>query len=213
MIFLTSSIASVADDIYQRFLSDKGYKSVLFVDTAAEPVLTGDAEDDEWFYDDIASLERQGYTVNRYTVTGKTQSEVAKAIDEHDILYVSGGNTCYLLRALQQADVLQIIKDKVQAGKTYIGASAGSIVVGNDIAITKKIDAESFAPGMQGTQGIGLVDFVIFPHWGSQYFADGYFGQVLEASYKNPQQKHIALHDSQYVEVLDLHTLRIWDTE
>lgn len=46
MIFLTSSVATVADHLYSNYLRDKNFKTVLLIDTAAEPELTGKKEKD-----------------------------------------------------------------------------------------------------------------------------------------------------------------------
>ena len=208
MILLTSSIATVADNLYKEFLADKGYKSVLFIETAAE---LDTPEDSDWKREDLESLERQGYNVETYTITNKTRDEIASKIDEHDILYMCGGNTFYLLQQLQKTDALSLIKEKVTGGKTYIGTSAGSIVATKDIAPTEKLDSLEAAPDLKGTQGLGIVDFILMPHWGSEHFRDLYLNQRLEKSYDDTNQKYIFLNDNQYIHVGENGYIKIID--
>lgn len=208
MILLTSSVASVADHLYKTFLADKGFKSVLFIETAAE--LEKD-DDDDWKLQDFRSLERQGYKVDAYTVTGHTREEIGKKMDDYDILYMCGGNTFYLLQQLQKTDSLSLIKEKVLAGKTYIGTSAGSIVASPDIAPTQKLDSLVSASELNGTKGLGLVDFLIMPHWGSEHFRDLYMNRRLELAYNDTNHKYIFLNDNQYVHMGENGYIKIID--
>ena len=48
---------------------------------------------------------------------------------------MSGGNTIHLLQQLRKTDSFNFIKDQVNAGKTYIGTSAGSIIAGPKLPI------------------------------------------------------------------------------
>src|ERR1700743_1721574 len=98
MIFLTSSVASVADHLYKRFLADKGFKTVLFIDTAAEPK----DQSGDWLLKDLQSLERQGYQVDRYTITGQTRDSIENKIDAYDVIYMCGGSVSYLLNELRK---------------------------------------------------------------------------------------------------------------
>ena len=208
MILLTSSINSVADHVYSRFLKDKEYRRLAFIDTAAE----AEEGDKEWLRSDRESHVRQGMEVVDFTFTGKTQQEVEAALLMVDIVYVSGGNAFYLLQQMQESGAFEVIRRLVlQEGKTYLATSAGSMIAGPDISPARKIEDEGKAPDVRGTTGIGMVDFIIMPHWGNEYFKDLYLDRRLEHTYDDPNHKLLFLTDNQYVHVGENGYIRILD--
>ena len=205
MIFLTSSVGSVAAHLHKNFLAGKGYKSVLFIDTAAEPEIVNG---DEWLQRDLQALREQEYQVDRYTVTGKTREEVEAEIDRYDILYMCGGNTAYLLNQLQKTNTFSLIVEKVQGGKLYIGTSAGSIIAG------PRLPDYFFdeMPELEDTTCFNFVNFTLVPHWGDEYFRERYVGERLQKVYKDTQEPLLLLTDTQYVQVGDDGFVRIINT-
>jgi len=191
-LFLTSSVNCVAFDI-AKHINKKGLK-LLFITTAAE-VEEGDLQ---WLDDDRNALVKAGFKVTDYTITGKTDGQIKKDIDSVDIIYFCGGNTFYLLEKIQQSGCAKTICDFVKNGKIYIGTSAGSIVAGPDIYPTYRLDNAKKAPDLKGYKGLGLVDFVIFPHWGNKFFKDLYLNRRLEHAYTTGN-KIILLTNRQYV--------------
>lgn len=207
MIFLTSCIADSAEHIYKNFLHDKGYERVLFIDTAAER----DEKDGEWLLRDIRGLEDQGYHVHRYTITGHSADEIEKKIAEHDIIYMCGGNTFYLLQQLQKTRSMDTIRTAVASGVPYIGTSAGSLIAGPDIAPTKRLGEPDKVIDLTDTRALGLVDFLTLPHWGGDYFRNIYLGERIEKMYDDIDHKYILLNDYQYVHVADNGYIKIYD--
>src|SRR5215510_13337075 len=84
-----------------------------------------------------------------------------KAIEQTDAIFIGGGNTFRLLKALQDRDLLDPIRQKVKAGAPYIGSSAGSNVAGPTIKPTK--DMPIVQP--RSFDSLGLVPFQISPHF------------------------------------------------
>lgn len=199
MIFLTSSVGSVADHLHKNFLADKGFKSILFIDTAAEPEIGHESGDDAWLQKDLQALKDQGYQVDRYTVTGKTREEVEKAIDAYDVIYMCGGNTAYLLNKLRRTGSYELIMEKVNAGKPYIGTSAGSIICGPKVP--DYFSEEE--PELEDRAAFNFVNFTMMPHWGDAYFEERDIVKRLGTSYKPDQNPILILTDRQYVQVLE----------
>src|SRR6266852_1053652 len=88
-------------------------------------------------------------------------SNVPRAVDEADVIFVGGGNTFRLLKGLYDYDVLGPIRRRVAAGIPYIGSSAGSIVACPTLKTTKDmpvVQSPSF-------EALGLVSFQISPHY------------------------------------------------
>src|SRR5439155_21840149 len=82
-------------------------------------------------------------------------------IEQTDAIFVGGGNTFRLLKALQDLDLLDPIRRKVKDGAPYIGSSAGSNVAGPTIKTTK--DMPIVQP--RSFDSLGLVPFQISPHF------------------------------------------------
>lgn len=97
-----------------------------------------------------------------YSITSAHEAaNVCKALDETDAIFIGGGNTFRLLKALQDLELIEPIRQKVRSGVPYIGSSAGSNVAGPTIKTTKDmpiVQPHSF-------ESLGLVPFQISPHF------------------------------------------------
>jgi len=87
--------------------------------------------------------------------------DVRMAIEQTDAIFIGGGNTFRLLKALQDLELLDPIRCKVKSGTPYIGSSAGSNVAGPTIKTTK--DMPIVQP--RSFDSLGLVPFQISPHF------------------------------------------------
>ncbi|MDP9187044.1 MAG: dipeptidase PepE [Verrucomicrobiota bacterium] len=85
----------------------------------------------------------------------------SKAIEQADAIFIGGGNTFRLLKALQDLELLEPIRRKVKSGTPYFGSSAGSNVAGPTIKTTK--DMPIVQP--RSFDSLGLVPFQISPHY------------------------------------------------
>ncbi|HYJ05273.1 MAG TPA: dipeptidase PepE [Chthoniobacterales bacterium] len=98
-----------------------------------------------------------GYELSSAHDAGDPQAAIAQA----DAIFIGGGNTFRLLKALQDFDLLEPIRRRVLEGPPYIGSSAGSNVAGPTIKTTKDM------PIVQpcSFDSLGLVPFQISPHF------------------------------------------------
>jgi len=102
-------------------------------------------------------FERMGYELTSI----HTAANPALAVQETEAMFIGGGNTFRLLKTLYDFDLLDVIRDRVDAGMPYIGSSAGSnmacptIRTTNDMPI---VQPPSF-------NALGLVTFQINPHY------------------------------------------------
>ena len=104
-----------------------------------------------------ARFAAMGYSVE----AAHAVPDAREAIEQTDAIFVGGGNTFRLLKALQDLDLLDRIRRKVKDGAPYIGSSAGSNVAGPTIKTTK--DMPIVQP--RSFDSLGLVPFQISPHF------------------------------------------------
>lgn len=200
-IFLTSSVNEVAHDVVKHIDLSKGNK-LAFIYTASEVEEGGRLS--PWNDNDRKALIEAGFDVFDYTITDKTKDQINQDLKDVDIIYVSGGNTFYLLEKAQQSGFTNLVKDYVEKQeKIYIGTSAGSIVAGPDIYPTYKIDYANKAPNLDGYEGFSLVNFCVMPHWGSDSFKELYLNNRLDHAYKKSQVPLVLLNDKQYAHIKD----------
>ncbi|GHU07297.1 hypothetical protein FACS189431_1620 [Alphaproteobacteria bacterium] len=125
---------------------------------------------DEKYYTD-SGFETTELDLRKYF--GKPE-ELRKYIDEFrpGQIYVLGGNSFLLMRAMAQSGLDKIIKSDIEKDKyVYSGHSAGSCVAGPDIrrqAIHGWDDKDLVLDGYQKKvvwECLGLVDFRVVPHY------------------------------------------------
>jgi dipeptidase E len=103
-----------------------------------------------------ARLEAMGFAVDPLDGTSP-----ARAVERTGALFVGGGNTFRLLKALQDLGLVEPIRQRVREGMPYVGSSAGSIVAGPSLKTTKDmpiVEPDSF-------EALALVSFQISPHY------------------------------------------------
>ena len=112
--------------------------------------------------DDYAAKAKSRFAAMGYGLeSAHATDNPKKAIDRADALFIGGGNTFRLLKALQDRELLEPIRRKVKSGAPYIGSSAGSNVAGPTIKTTK--DMPIVQP--RSFDSLGLVPFQISPHY------------------------------------------------
>jgi dipeptidase E len=82
----------------------------------------------------------------------------------NDYIFISGGNTFYLLQELKRTGADQMIIEQIGKGKVYIGDSAGSVVMSPNIEYAELVDDKKAADTLTDYQGLGVVDFYPVPH-------------------------------------------------
>ena len=165
-LFLTSSFADVAAR-FPEFAGNPAGRSVAFIPTASM------VEAYRGYVDDGRhALRSLGMTVEECDIAAAPLEHIARALQQSDYIYVSGGNTFYLLQEMRRKNVDCMLADHISQGKTYIGESAGTLVLSPDIACYAPMENPAAAPELKGTKGLALIPFYPLVHYRSDPFVE-----------------------------------------
>lgn len=94
-------------------------------------------------------------------VSGVHEGDPIRNITAAEAVFIGGGNTFLLLRALYETTLISTLQDAVHGGLRYMGASAGSNVAGRTVNTTNDMPIV-FPPSFDA---LGLIPFNINPHF------------------------------------------------
>ncbi len=129
----------------------------------------------------IITTAAEGKENNKYAKLAKTQFEElgfsdivffdietqdTTQLSEFQILYVCGGNTFYLLYHMKKSGAGFIITELLKnTDVTYIGVSAGSIILGPTIGTATLVDPDPNDVDITDYNGLAILNFEIHPHF------------------------------------------------
>ncbi|MCT7610273.1 Type 1 glutamine amidotransferase-like domain-containing protein [Aliarcobacter butzleri] len=158
-LFLASSFKDVAN-IFADFEKDLKGKTVTFIPTASkvEKVV---------FYVNSGkkALQKLGLIIDELDISTASNDEINSKLRNNDFIYITGGNTFFLLQELKKTGADKIIIDEINKGKLYIGESAGAIVTSANVEYAKRMDDVKKAPNLTEFSGLNLVDIYVIPHY------------------------------------------------
>lgn len=199
-LFLCSQFYHVADSI-ETALVDEKKRSTVFIDTCLHD-REWDVTKLDWHMNNRKRLVDIGLPFDVYDISGKSRRQIESDLDKYDVMYIEGGNTFYLLLKSLENDFGEYVRRRVEKGMIYISTSAGSIIMGPDIASASRPGKSKVDYNLVNTKSFGVVDFVVHPHWGDPKKKDDYQNYKIPNSYAE-DYPYILLTDNQYVEVVD----------
>lgn len=120
-------------------------------------------------------LKRLGLIVDELEISTSTYETIKYKLEKNDYIYVTGGNTFFLLQELKRTGADKLLIEEINKGKFYIGESAGAIVVAPNIEYSSEMDDIEKAPSLKDYSGLNLIDFYVVPH-----FQNWEFGKAVE---------------------------------
>ena len=166
-MILTSSLYE-SIELVKKFL-DKNTESkkILFIPTA-----TNVDEYKKYIHLTQRVFEDFGYEVENFDVSIFSEKIAKEKLSQAKTVFISGGNTFYLLQELKRKNLTSYLKERIENGLIYIGESAGSVIVASDIEYASIVDDKTLATELDDYAGLNLVDFYIVPHFEEEPFVE-----------------------------------------
>lgn len=164
-------LASLFKDVSQVFVDSINEnltgKTVTFISTAALP----DKLDFHIKYSKQL-LSEMGLVVDELDISTADHLDIVNKLENNDYIYVAGGNAFFLLQEMNRTGAGSLIKKQIDAGKLFIGESAGAVLLGPDIEYAKETDNPLAAPQLKTFEALNVVDFYPLPHYQDESLKD-----------------------------------------
>ena len=161
MILLASS-GSFLTEFDTSFLSKPvKHSRVAWITTASK-----DVEDTSYIERHRQQMTDQDINFEEIDIDGLTKKDLQKRLNAFDIIFVDGGNTFFLLKAMRASGFGEVMRDLLSRGVVYVGASAGSYVACPTIEMaTWKHQDRYDHHGVTDFTALNLVPFLVSAHY------------------------------------------------
>lgn len=184
--FLTSRyISKEQGEILIRLLGGEKANHALFITSAAVPY--GNDPRPIWLTESLADMESFAEQITETTL--EDDDFIPNALDDYDLIFVSGGNTFYLAYRLHETGMAEKLKTYIKNDGVYAGSSAGSCILCDNLDPIKAADDPSLVPKIM--PGLGLVDEAIVPHADSEKHKESV--QEIISGYQNLNKEIIRI--------------------
>ncbi len=164
-LFLTSFFSNVSGLFVNYSKQVHVGKKITFIPTAANP------EKVTFYVDaDKRALASIGFVIDEIDISVADHQSIKAKINENEYVFVSGGNTFFLLQEMKRTGTDVLLAEELRKGKKYIGSSAGSIILSANIEYVKGMDSPKKAPLLSDYASLGIIDFYPLPHYSNAPF-------------------------------------------
>lgn len=136
---------------------------IAYITTAAKGSITGISR--KKVDASIKRMKRAKYDVEEMDIEGKTKTELRKILKNKDIIFVAGGNTFYLLKAVRESGFDVVVKEALKRGVVYAGSSAGAYICCPTIEVAGWKKSDTNYVGLKNLKAMNLVPFLIKAHY------------------------------------------------
>lgn len=191
-LLLTSAGMNVKDELIKILPKFANKIKLAHIITASKP------EKNKSYVDkDKQQMIKLGFDVEDIDIEGKNENELRNLLKNKDIIYVQGGNTFYLLKFVKTSGFDKVVRDLINKGIIYVGASAGSYITCPTIEQANWKGIDKNIVGLTDLTGLNLIPFIIFAHFKEKYKS------IVEKGSKTTNLPVIAINDNQAVLMID----------
>jgi len=183
----------IADSLLNMVGKDAKDIKVAFIPTAAN-VEEGDKV--SWFFRQYEDLRRMGINWIDMVDFAAVDVDWRARLDECDVLYLSGGNTFYLLDQIRRQGFDEYLEAALTS-KVYVGGSASSITMTPSIDVAAIPPGDPNLPNLIDLTGLGYVKFEIEPHCEEERFT------TIEKYAKEHDKRIYAIDDQTAIRIID----------
>lgn len=189
-LFLTSSgiERGIQADFLKLLGQDPRGLKVAFIPTAA------DVETNRSYVAaDREKIRALGLEIVEVDLKESDEATLRQKFSQVEVVYVSGGNTFYLLDWARRSGFANALKDFLKNDGIYVGASAGSYIACPTIEMANWKGRDRNFPGLKDWRSLNLVSFLISAHFEPKHRA------AVEAGSQTINLPVVALRDGQAV--------------
>lgn len=141
---------------------------LAFIPTAANP----EWGDKSWLVDDLVNCKNLNLEeLDVVDISALEKDDWLKRLQSSDIILVGGGLTWYLMDWVRKSGLQSELSDLLES-HVYVGISAGSMITAPELYSEqmKIIYEDEDVPPDGNDEALGLIDFLIVPHFKSEHF-------------------------------------------
>lgn len=117
-----------------------------------------------WFDNELNAFKKLRFNIKILEIENKNKEEIKEELKNTDAVFVTGGNTYYLLYHAKESGLFSLLKEMVNTGVIYIGSSAGSVLAGLNVDIARRFDNSSIVD-LENYEGLAFTQSLILPHF------------------------------------------------
>ncbi len=144
---------------------------------------------------DLQTLRAHGYELIDIDVSLLTPDDFTALLASVNALFVSGGNTFFLLQELRRTGNDVVLIEAINSGLPYIGASAGAAVLAPKIDYVEPFDDRTLAPELSSLEALGVLSFFPLPHYGIEETTEIYNEYMKD----NGGREYVAFRNDQAI--------------
>ncbi len=106
-----------------------------------------------------------GWDFETLDLDGKTPDQLRKILADRDAINMEGGNSFYLLKSIRESGFTEVLREFLDRGGVYCGASAGAYVACPTIEVATWKKLQKFdRHGVSDFRAMELVPFLVVAH-------------------------------------------------
>ncbi len=127
-------------------------------------------------HDEYTDIARKGFAPAGIEIKGAHKGNISDNINNAEAIFVGGGNTFVLTKAMHEKKLLQQMRERVMNGMPYMGSSAGTNLAGLTVGTTNDMPIV-WPPSLEALQ---LIGFNINPHYLDPTQGSKHMGETRE---------------------------------